>query len=177
MGSLSSTMAISTPLLLLLLPVLALTLQQRDIPDQPRPGAGALQWDQSKHGGPQGSETWFMAPDSDWPHHHLQSKRYWQALVGSDLFPNRFGKITKREMLEKKDQDGRLAAKKMRPAQRIREEDNDENMREREEEENMGREEEQEENMGEREEEQRIVETIRILQDFLLRGRKYSRFA
>merc|ERR1712051_192804 len=87
MGSLRSAMAISTPLLLLLLPILASTLQG-DAPDQP--GGGALQWDQGKHGGLQGSETWFIAPGFDWSP-HLQSKR--------------FGKITKREkMLEKKNE-------------------------------------------------------------------------
>merc|ERR1719458_2449201 len=74
-------MAISTPLLLLLLPILASTLQG-DAPDQP--GGGALQWDQGKHGGLQGSETWFIAPGFDWSP-HLQSKR--------------FGKITKREKM------------------------------------------------------------------------------
>ena len=40
-ASLSSAMAISTPLLLLLFPILASTLQG-DAPDQP--GGGALQW-------------------------------------------------------------------------------------------------------------------------------------
>merc|ERR1719458_255452 len=80
-------MAISTPLLLLLLPILASTLQG-DSPEQP--GGGALQWDQGKHGGLQGSETWFTPPGFNWPP-HLQSKR--------------FGKITKREkMLDKKDE-------------------------------------------------------------------------
>merc|ERR1719264_1013933 len=138
-------MAISTPLLLLLLPILASTLQG-DSPDQP--GGGALQWDQGKHGGLQGSETWFIAPGFDWSP-HLQSKRYWRTLV-DNLFPNRFGKITKREkMLEKKNE-------KMME---------DENMRK-----------EGKENMR-KEEEQRIDETIRILQGVLLRGRKYSRFA
>merc|ERR1712037_774540 len=90
----------STPLLLLLLPILASTLQG-DEPDQP--GGGAFQWDQGKHGGLQGSETWFTPPGFNWPP-HIQSKRYWRALV-DNLFPNRFGKITKREkMLEKKDE-------------------------------------------------------------------------
>merc|ERR1719458_137103 len=93
-------MAISTPLLLLLLPILASTLQG-DASDQP--GGGALQWDQGKHGGLQGSETWFTPPGFNWPP-HFQSKRYWRTLI-DNLFPNRFGKITKREkMLEKKDE-------------------------------------------------------------------------
>merc|ERR1712130_859079 len=157
-ASLSLAMAISTPILLLILPVLASTLQQGDLPDNPRPRIGALQRDQGIHGGLQGSETRFVDPGSDWPH-HLQSKRYWQTLVGN-LFPNRFGKITKREMLEEQDKDG------------LRKKDN-EKMKEKEE---KMREKEDEENMRKKEE-QRIVETIRILQGVLLRGRKYSRFA
>merc|ERR1712037_99669 len=105
MGSPWSAMAISTPLLLLL-PILAPTLLG-DAPDQPE--QGPLQWDQGKHGGLQGSETWFTPPGFNWPP-HLQSKRYWPALV-DNLFLNRFGKITKREQtLEKKDN---LAAEKM----------------------------------------------------------------
>merc|ERR1712088_860113 len=142
MGSLSSAMTISTPLMLLIFPILASTLQGDVVPDQP--GRGALQWDQSKHDGLQGSETWFTPPGFNWPR-HLQSKRYWRALV-DNLFPNRFGKITKREeMLEKKD---KLAAEKMT----------------------------EDENMRKEKEEQRIDETIRILRGVLLRGRKYSRF-
>merc|ERR1712037_512979 len=116
MGSLGSAMAISTPLLLLLLPILASTLQG-DAPDQP--GGGALQWDQGKHGGVQGSETWFTPPGFNWPP-HLQSKRYWRALV-DNLFPNRFGKITKREkMLKKEDENMRKDEEEQRIDETIR---------------------------------------------------------
>ena len=59
----------------------------------------------------------------------------------------RFGKITKRDMLKKKDKDGQSVAEKMML---------DEIMR--------------------GDEEQRVEETIRMLQDYLSRGRKYSRF-
>merc|ERR1711974_172230 len=110
MGSLSSAMPISTPpILLLILPILA-SSPQGVVHGQP--GGRALQWDESQHGGPRGSETWYIAPAFHWQH-HLQSKRYWRALIDNP-FPNRFGKITKREiMLEKKDKDGPLAAEKM----------------------------------------------------------------
>merc|ERR1712032_207435 len=137
MGSLISTMAaISTPLIFLILPLLASALQEDR---HGQSGGRALQWEQGNHGGPHGSETWYIAPGLGWPH-HLQSKRFWRTLIDNP-FPNRFGKITKRDMLKKKDKDGQSV---------------DEIMRD--------------------DEEQRVEETIRMLQDYLSRGRKYSRF-
>merc|ERR1711971_283811 len=122
MGSLISAMvAISTPLILLILPILASAVQE-----DPQ----ALQWEQGNHGGPHGSETW-----------------YWRALIDNP-FPNRFGKITKRDMLKKKDKDEQSLAEKMILDELLMDEE------------------------GQRIED----ETIRMLQEFLTRGRKYSRF-
>ena len=89
--------------------------------------------------------------------------------INPTLILFRFGKITKREMLEEQDKDGRRKKddeKMKEKEEKMRENDDEENMRKKEDEENMRK-----------EEEQRIVETIRILQGVLLRGRKYSRFA
>merc|ERR1712172_74601 len=138
MGSLISAMvAISTVLIFLILPLLASAVQE-----DPQ----ALQWEQGNHGGPHGSETWYIAPGLGWPH-HLQSKRYWRALIDNP-FPNRFGKITKREMLKKKDKEEQSLAEKMILDELLMDEE------------------------GQRIED----ETIRMLQEFLTRGRKYSRF-
>merc|ERR1711971_957190 len=131
----SAMVAISTVLIFLILPLLASAVQE-----DPQ----ALQWEQGNHGGPHGSETWYIAPGLGWPH-HLQSKRsgynqlhWWQ----------RFGKITKRDMLKKKDKDEQSLAEKTILDELLMDEE------------------------GQRIED----ETIRMLQEFLTRGRKYSRF-